>query len=587
MLTILPGPEKFSNDFNNNLFHMLQELSIRNFAIIDDLHIHFSDGLTILSGETGAGKSVIINAVNLLLGTRASAGLIRSGAETAELEALFVFSPDSQMSAILTEHGYDAADSLLIRRIISRNERHRIYINDRLATIQLLNTLTENLASISGQHAHQGLLKEDQQLLILDQFGGLIPLRTKVSACYHEILPAIAKLNELNSKKSRQDEHIELLKFQKKEISDAAVVPDEDKSLEQEKIRLKNSETLYQVVFDGIEALYSDQGAVIEHLATVKKQLDKASQLDPELLPAAKGMNDVSFQVEDIVENLRGYLKTICFDENRLEEVESRLDKLQKLKRKYGGSLESVISHLENIHYELSEIENLSEKIKTTKADIGRLNEKLAGLSRQLSQKREEASLKLAKMVEKELGSLKMGHTRFEVSFRKTAKDVHTDPDLTLADAVMGETGIDRITLMIAPNVGEELKPLANIASGGELSRVVLALKAILAGTESVETIVFDEVDAGIGGGVAEVVGKKLADLARIHQVVCITHLPQIAKFGTHHFRISKQVSGGRTVTMIQPLDKNDRIKEIARMLGGATITKTALEHASEMLQDR
>ncbi len=190
-------------------------------------------------------------------------------------------------------------------------------------------------------------------------------------------------------------------------------------------------------------------------------------------------------------------------------------------------------------------------------------------------------------MVEKELGSLKMGHTRFEVSFRKTAKDVHTDPYLALADAVISETGIDRITLMIAPNVGEELKPLANIASGGELSRVVLALKAILAGTESVETIVFDEVDAGIGGGVAEVVGKKLADLARIHQVVCITHLPQIAKFGTHHFRISKQVSGGRTVTTIKPLDKNDRIKEIARMLAGSTITKTALEHASEMLQDR
>lgn len=566
---------------------MLQELSIRNFAIIDDLHIRFADGLTVLSGETGAGKSVIVNAVNLLLGSRASAGLIRSGAETAELEALFVFSSHSPMRSILADHGYDADDSLLVRRIISLNERHRIYINDRLATIQLLNTLTENLASISGQHAHQGLLKEEQQLLILDRFGGLIPLRSEVYACYQEILPAIAKLNELNLKKSRQDEHIELLKFQKKEISDAAVVPDEDKTLEQEKIRLKNSETLYQVVFDGIELLYGREGAVIEHLATVKKQLDRAGQLDPELLPSAKGINEVSFQIEDLVETLRNYLKTISFDENRLEEVDFRLDKLQKLKRKYGGSLESVGLHLETIIAELSEIENLSEKIKTSKADIDRLHEKLSGLSRQLSQQREGAAQKLAKMVEKELGSLKMGHTRFEVFFRKTPKDVHTEPSLTLAGAVISETGIDRITFMIAPNVGEELKPLANIASGGELSRVVLALKAILAGTDSVETIVFDEVDAGIGGGVAEVVGKKLADLARIHQVICITHLPQIAKFGTHHFRISKQVSGGRTVTMIQPLDKNDRIKEIARMLGGATITKTALEHANEMLQQR
>jgi len=566
---------------------MLQELSIRNFAIIDDLHIRFADGLTVLSGETGAGKSVIVNAVNLLLGTRASAGLIRSGAETAELEALFVFSPHSPIRSILADHGYAADDSLLVRRIISLNERHRIYINDRLATIQLLNTLTENLASISGQHAHQGLLKEEQQLLILDRFGGLIPLRSEVYACFQEILPAIAKLNALSLKKSRQDEHIELLKFQKKEISDAAVVPDEDKILEQEKIRLKNCETLYQVVFDGIEMLYGREGAVIEQLATVKKQLDRAGQLDPELLPAAKGVNEVSFQIEDHVETLRNYLKTISFDENRLEEVESRLDNLQKLKRKYGSTLESVISHLKNITDELSEIENLSEKIKTTKADIDRLHEKLSGLSRQLSRQREGAAQKLAKMVEKELGSLKMGHTRFEVSFRKTPKDDHTEPSLTLAGAVICETGIDRITFMIAPNVGEELKPLANIASGGELSRVVLALKAILAGTDSVETIVFDEVDAGIGGGVAEVVGKKLADLARIHQIICITHLPQIAKFGTHHFRISKQVSGGRTVTTIMPLDKNDRVKEIARMLGGATITKTALEHASEMLQNR
>lgn len=566
---------------------MLQELSIRNFAIIDDLHIHFSEGLTILSGETGAGKSVIINAVNLLLGTRVSAGLIRTGAETAELEALFVFSPDSSLNTLLAKHGYDASDSLLVRRIISQNERHRIYINDRLATIQLLQTLTENLASISGQHAHQGLLKEDQQLLILDQFEGLIPLRSQVYRCYHDILPAIAKLNELNQKKSRQDEHIELLKFQKKEISDAAVVPDEDQTLEQEKNRLKNSEVLYQVVFDGVETLYSGQGAVIEHLAGVKKQLEKAGQIDPELLSASKGLDEVSFQLEDLVEKLRGYLKNISFDENRLEEVESRLDKLQKLKRKYGGSLEHVMAHLENVFVELSEIENLSEKIKITESEIDRLYEKLAGLTRQLSQNREQAAQKLAKRVEKELGTLKMGNSRFEVSMRKTAKDDHTDPNLALGDAVIGETGIDRITFMIAPNVGEQLKPLANIASGGELSRVVLALKAILAATDSVETIIFDEVDAGIGGGTAEVVGKKLADLARFHQVVCITHLPQIAKFGAHHFRISKQVSGGRTVTTIKPLDRDERIQEIARMLGGTTITKTALRHAGEMLQNR
>lgn len=566
---------------------MLQELSIRNFAIIDDLHIQFSDGLTILSGETGAGKSIIINAVNLLLGSRASVSLIRSGAETAELEALFVFSTDSPIRSLLADHGYDSADSLLIRRILSQNERHRIYINDRLATIQLLQTLTENLASISGQHAHQGLLKEDQQLLILDRFGGLVPLRTKVYRCYHEIVPAITKLNELHRKKSRQDEHIELLRFQKKEIEDAAVTLDEDHRLELEKTRLKNSETLYQVVFDGVETLYSSQGAVIEHVTEVKKQLEKISLLDPELLPAAKGITEISCLLEDLVETLRNYLKTVSFDEKRLEEVESRLDKLQRLKRKYDGTLTGVMNHFKNIQAELSEIENLSEKIKITESEIEQLYKELAGLSRQLSQKRGVAAQRLTRLVEKELADLKMGNTRFEVSLRKTPPDQQTDPNLMLADALISETGIDRITFMIAPNVGEQLKPLANIASGGELSRVVLALKAIQAATDSVESIIFDEVDAGIGGSTAEVVGKKLTELARFHQVVCITHLPQIAKFGTHHFRISKEVSGGRTVTSIQPLDGDERVREIARMLGGTSITKTALEHAGEMLQNR
>ncbi len=566
---------------------MLQELRIRNFAIIDDLHIQFSDGLTILSGETGAGKSIIVNAVNLLLGSRASAGLIRSGAETAELEALFAFSADSPILDLLADHGFDSADSLLIRRIISQNERHRIYINDRLATTQLLQTVTENLASISGQHAHQRLLKEDQQLLILDRFGGLVPLRTEVYRCYHEIVPAITKLKELNRKKSRQDEHLELLRFQKKEIEDAAIIPEEDRSLELEKNRLKNSETLYQVVFDGIETLYSSQGAVMEHIAGVKKQLEKISLVDPELLGAAKGITEVSFLLEDLVEKLRSYLKTVSFDEKRLEEVESRLDRLQKLKRKYGGSLEEVASHLEKIQAELSEIENLSEKIKTTESEIERHYHQLTESSRQLSQKRGVAARKLTQLIEKELADLKMGNTRFEVSIRKTPPEDQADPHLVLKDAVISETGIDRVTFMIAPNVGEQLKPLANIASGGELSRVVLALKAIQAATDSVESIIFDEVDAGIGGGTAEVVGKKLAELARLHQVICITHLPQIAKFGTHHFRISKEVSSGRTITSIQPLDGEERVREIARMLGGTTITKTALEHAGEMLQSR
>ena len=563
---------------------MLQELSIRNFAIIDDLKISFSDGLTILSGETGAGKSIIINAVNLLLGSRATAKLIRTDKETAELEALFQIANQSPIAEIMAENGYDPGEGLLIRRIISRKNRHRIYINGRLATIQLLNSITENLASISGQHAHQGLLKEEQHLMILDQFGGMMPLRGKVYMCFYETLPLIRKLDDLEALKNRQAERIQLLEFQKKEIMGASITPGEDAELEQERIRLKNGEALFQAVHSSIETLYSAQGAVIERLVAVKKDLEKACQIDPKLISKTENIFETIFHLEDTAEELRTYLKNIQIDENRLEEVETRLDTLVKLKRKYGKSLEGMLLHLESIDHELSEMDKISENIANTKESLSSLHSKLAKLAMELSLKRNRAAKILAKKVEEELATLKMSKTKFQVSFQTLPVDENTEPFLTIDKNAINETGIDRATFLIAPNVGEPLKPLSNVVSGGELSRVILALKAILAKTEAVETIVFDEVDAGIGGSVAEVVGRKLSSLARHHQIVCITHLPQIAKFGDYHFSISKHVLRGRTRTTINRLNEKERIKEIARMLGGEKITRATLDHAHEML---
>ena len=567
--------------------NMLQELSIRNFTIIDNLHISFSDGLTILSGETGAGKSILINAINLLLGSRATDRFIRTGAETAELEALFQITPESRVSGIMQEHGHDPSEGLLVRRIISRSNRHRIYINGRLATIQLLNSITENLASISGQHAHQGLLKEEQQLVMLDQFGGLMSLRTEVYKCFHEIVPLIRKMRNLNAMRNQQTEHTSLLEFQKKEIVAASVIPGEDKTLEQEKTRLKNGEALHRAVNKSIEELYSAQGAIAERLMEVKKNLDKACQIDPELYPNAEGVAEVTFRLEDIVEELRTYLKNIQIDEKRLEEVEKRLDILAKLKRKYDGSIENVISYLESINHELSGIENISEKLTETEAELSDLHSKLSKLALRLSAKRKETAKILGGKVEKELSALEMSGTKFQISIQTISADQNTDSNLAIEGKAITETGIDRAVFMIAPNIGESLKPLANIASGGELSRVVLALKAILAKTESVELIVFDEVDAGIGGGVAEIVGRKLSLLADHHQIICITHLPQIAKFGNNHFRISKNVSNGRTRTGIDLLSEEERVKETARMLGGVEITRATIDHAREMLQNK
>ncbi len=564
---------------------MLQELTIRNFAIIDDLHIHFSKGLTILSGETGAGKSIILNAVNLLLGSRASADLVRTGADAAELEAFFQVSPASDVAQIMAAHGYPLEAGLIVRRIISRSDSNRVYINGRLATIQVLNSITENLASISGQHAHQGLLKEDQHLLILDQFGGLMTLRQKIYDDYHEVLAVIEKLNELHRHRDHQAEHLELLKFQKKEITEAGIAVGEDTELEQERLRLRHAEMLYQTVFQSIEDLYGASGSIVERLLEVKKNLEKAGQIDSQLKSTAQNLAEPSYHIEDLVGGLRRYLDTVQPDEKRLEAVEERLDTLNKLKRKYGGSLEAVTSKLESIKDELAGVENIAEKIVDLETQLSQMHTTLATGAATLSQKRKQTAKSLAKKVVDELATLHMSPAGFQVQLSTTPADQKTNPNLTVDNNIVNEFGIDRATLMIAPNVGEELKPLAGIASGGELSRVVLALKVILAQTDSIETLVFDEVDSGIGGRVAEVVGRKLSELAKHHQVICITHIPQIAKFADHHLSISKHVSKGRTITAITPLSKDERYKEIARMLGGEKITDATLEHAKEMLK--
>ena len=563
---------------------MLQELSIKNFAIIDDIHMSFSEGLTILSGETGAGKSIIINAVNLLLGSRATANLVRTGCDAAELEAVFQIAISSKASDIMKKNGFEPEEGLLIRRVISKNTRHRIYINGRLATILQLSSITENLASISGQHAHQGLLKEDQHLLILDMFGGLIPIRDQVSRIFHDMLPLIQKLNDLKSLKNRQAEHHELLEFQQKEIIEASIQPGEDADLELERLRLKNRTYLAQAVQDSLDALYDSQGAAIERLVTIKQHLDKAAEIDTELSNAGKNLADTIYHLEDLSEELRIYLKKIEIDENRLDIVEARLDTLNKLKRKYGKSLDDVLSHLASIEREISEMDNMEDNISDFREKLSNAHNTLVSQAEKLSQKRKQAAISLAKKVEKELDTLKMPQTKFKVQLQSIPVDKHTNPYFTTGKKVINENGIDRATFLISPNIGEPLKSFSSIVSGGELSRVVLALKAILAKSEAVETIVFDEVDAGISGSVGEVIGKKLSSLARYHQIICITHLPQIAKFGDYHFRISKRVSNGRTKTSINLLSKKERVEEIARMLGGEKITQATLNHAHEMM---
>ena len=562
---------------------MLEELFIRNFAIIDDLRIRFSDGLTILSGETGAGKSIIIQAVNLLLGARASSKMIRSGADCAEVEALFRIHPESGLARRLREDGREITDSLIIRRIISESDRHRIYLNDRPATIQTLCDVAENLASISGQHAHQKLLKEENQLKILDEFAGLTDLRSQAARYYHQLVPLLENLRKLCVRQAGQEKELELLEFQRNEIQQAGILPREDQDLEQERVLLKHAERIYETAHQSVETLYSGQGAIAENLTVIQKNLDRIRSLDPELESMARAISDVSFQIEDISQRFGTYLHRISIDPARIESIEARLDLLNKLKRKYGGTLEAVSEKLQTIDREIVLVSDLSDQIRNMETQIDDLKRKLIQTAETLSEKRKAAAEELSQKIEFELAGLKMQDSRFKINLEPIPAE--TGAAWPAADGKrIIETGMDRASFLISPNLGEALKPLAQIASGGELSRVVLALKAITAQRSSLETVVFDEVDAGIGGSAAEMVGNKLRLLSGYHQIICITHLAQIARFGRNHFRISKNVVNRRTVTAIEPLNEAERVEELARMLAGATITPATLAHAREML---
>ena len=565
---------------------MLSELAIRNFAIIDDLRIQFEDGMTVMSGETGAGKSIIIQAVNLLLGGRAASRMIRTGCDTAEVEALFHPPRQSAPARRMEALGLRVEDGLLVRRIIARNGNHRTYIAGRLATVQELATLTDQLATISGQHAHQRLLDEAFHLEILDRHAGLDPLRMKVAEQVEAIETVLSERNRLIREQGRLEAEAELIAFQKKEIEEADLKENEDALLEAERNKLRHAETLMQDLSTAIGMLYAAEGAITEQLATIGKHIEKASRLDGTLSESRDAASALSIQCEDLAENLRQYVAALEIDPTRLDDIEARLHLISRLKKKYGGSLPAISDHLEDLHRQSRDLGDIPERIDALEADLDQKAEGLRRTARTLSEKREQAASRLGKSVERELADLKMKGTRFFVKL--SPNPAGSSPPCWLLDgnARILPTGSEGAAFLIAPNVGETEKPLAKIASGGELSRVVLSVKSILAKSDSVGLVVFDEADAGIGGSVAEAVGRKMALLSRFHQVVCITHLPQIAKFGIHHHRIEKRVRKGRTHTVIYPLDTEGRTRELARMLGGEVISDTTLEHARELLED-
>jgi DNA repair protein RecN (Recombination protein N) len=555
---------------------MLSQLIITNFAIISHLEIHFKPGLNVLSGETGAGKSIIINAVNLILGGRASADLIRTGEDEARVEALFVLPENSTVKGLLRELGLDFEGELVIKRHISREGRNKIMINGSMATLQMLSRIGVMLMSISGQHENQVLLKPDNHLYLLDDFGSLVEERLTLNALFERYQALKGDRQKLERDIREREDKQDLARFQREEIERADLRPGEDELLEAEKRRLVHTEQLQEIVGETYGALYEEEGSILSRLAACARRLEKGSEMDDALRPLNKVLESVKIEVEEAALELRERLKGITADPRRLDQVEERLQLIGKLKRKYGSSIGEILQVKDNLSHMMTDQEEKREALKGVQEQIRDLETEIVGKAVVLSGKRKEAARNFEEALRNELALLDMAGTRFEVRF-------NDKPGLDSIENVNVD-GMDWVEFMMSPNVGEDLKPLSRIASGGELSRITLALKTILARTASVETIVFDEVDSGIGGATAEVVGDKLKSLARFHQILCITHLPQIASKGSTHFAVRKRVVEGRTGTVISELGREERVKEIARLLGGKTVSQKAVAHAKEML---
>jgi len=556
-------------------YFMLIELRIKNFAIIDELSLSFSKGFNILSGETGAGKSIILSAVHLLLGDKATEEWIRSSEEEANVEALFDLSGNSEIREKIKEkaphlQGTGEEDSLLIRRVISRFGRGKVFINGNLSTLGVLSEVGEGLLSIYGQHEHQTLQRVETHLDILDEFGGLVGLREEFQKQYVEFVSLSEEVQKIREEKEKKAKERDLMAFQSKEIEASGIQIGEEESLKEDRILLTHAKKLMDFAVAAEEALYSEEGSAIERVQNVLTRCREAAAIDPFLSQPLKALESILIQLQEAALALRDYSRRVEINPTRLEEIEDRLEQIDRLKRKYGPTVEDVLSLKQKIDEALKSFTSGEERLSRLEGLLGPLRKTLDDLGERLSGERKKVALELKKSVERELNSLGMKKTIFEIQ---------------MEPAPLSPRGVDRVEFLISPNVGEEVKPLAKIASGGELSRIMLAMKRILAKVGGRQVLIFDEVDSGIGGAMAEVVGKKLKELSRHHQVICVTHLPQIACFADQHHSVRKEVKSGRTITSVDRLDKGSIVDEIARMLGGVKVTEKTKAHAREMVE--
>ncbi|MEE8075390.1 MAG: DNA repair protein RecN, partial [Candidatus Binatia bacterium] len=553
---------------------MLRELSIKNFAVIDQVALDLGPGLNVLTGETGAGKTIILNALGLLLGGRTSSDIIRHGEEEATVEALFESLPQA-LQLRLGESGYGDEDELVIKRIVSRSGKNRIYLNGSLCPLTLLAEIGSHLIRIYGQHEHHSLLRSESHLALLDAHGALEDKAEEMKKRYHSFRTAWDQLREAREKLERARREEDLLRAQAEEISRASLRIGEEEDLLARKEILIHAEKLHQGCKEGEEILYEGEDAVVGRLGRVLARLKELAGIDNTLNNPVELINSSLAQLEEATSALRHYTDRVEFDSQALEQLEDRLAEINRLKRKYSGSVEDILKIRERVEQDLAALDRGGEEIGALEQALEKTRRSAWEEAEALSNERSRVSRKIKKELEREVESLGMPKTVFDARFLRE-EGIQDDPPFLIGGRKITEEGIDQIEFYFSPNPGEPVKPLAKVASGGELSRVMLAIKSLVLTRGDIPTLLFDEVDAGIGGSVAEMVGNKLKNVADSHQVICVTHLPQIAALANFHYVVEKEIAKGRTFTKVKKLSDRDRVSEVARMLGGIKVTDQA-----------
>jgi len=554
---------------------MLGSLRIKNLATIEDLDLQFQPGFTILTGETGAGKSIIIDGIRLVLGDKAGADVIRTGKAEATVEAVFRL---PQIKNVPAELAADEEGTVYVQRTITQEGTGKAYLNGVLVPARKLKEVGPFLVDVYGQNDHIFLLQTENHLRYLDEFLGLGGLREEVGHLAQELRRLSRQKEELRSRQREREQRLDFLSFQIKEIEAAGLRAGEWEEFLAERNILKNSEKIARLVETGLDCAYGEEGSVAAGLAKLSEVVRELAGYDQSFSMYEESLGQSAIAVRELADALIKVKERQGLGPERLEELEARLSQIEKLRRKYGETIEDILRHLAGAKLEFDGLTRSEEKLADIEAEIGRALGGYQEKAEKLSRERLDGSARLQSLVEKEIALLGMRQARFKVSLQKA-------PPESLAPESARETGIDEVEFLISPNPGEDVRPLRKVASGGELSRIMLALKTIGQEKERLKTLIFDEIDSGIGGKTAECIASKLRALALRHQVICITHLPQIASFAPHHYRIEKKVARDRTFTTVQELGFEERVEEISRLLSGSRLTEASLRNAREMLR--